>query len=86
MFKITISIQCDQCANCHDISVLSNTIDAMAWQTDAWTLMTDAEGVGWDFFRGARCAYCSGASGEIFRDHPGDFYGELVHTADGTPF
>jgi len=85
MFKIIISIQCEECDDTHDVSVLSKAIDPMAWQGDAYSLQTDAEAKGWDFFKKARCPYCSGASGEMFRDHPGDFYGQLVNTADGTP-
>lgn len=86
MFKILISIQCEDCGDTHDISVLSKRVDPFAWQTDAETLQTDAEGLGWDFFKTVRCPYCSGASGEKFRDHPGDYFGQLVNTADGTEF
>ena len=86
MFKIQISIQCDDCGDTHDISVLSKDIDPMVWKSDADSLQADAEGIGWDFFKTIRCQYCSGASGEMFRDHPGDFYGQLVNTADGTAF
>jgi hypothetical protein len=85
MFKILISIQCEECDDTHETSVLSKVIDAMAWQTDAYSLQTDAEAKGWDFFNKTRCPYCSGANGEMFRDHPEDFYGQLVNTADGTP-
>lgn len=85
MFKILISIQCEECGDCHSLSVLSKEIDPLTWQTDASTLQTDAESAGWDFFAKVRCPYCSGASGELFRDHPGDYYGELVSTATQTP-
>ena len=86
MFKILISIQCDDCGDTHDASVLSKNIDPLDWKTNADSLRADAEGIGWDFFKTIRCQYCSGASGEMFRDHPGDFYGQLVNTADGTDF
>ena len=86
MFKILISIQCDDCGDTHDISVLSKNIDPMTLKTDADSLRADAESIGWDFFKTIRCQYCSGASGEMFRDHPGDFYGQIVNTADGTDF
>ncbi len=85
MFKILISIQCDDCGDTHDTSVLSKNIDPLAWKTDADSLRADAEGNGWDFFKTIRCQYCSGASGEMFRDHPSD-YGQLVNTADGADF
>jgi hypothetical protein len=85
MFKITISIKCEECDDAHHVTVLSKVIDPMAWQADAWALQSDAESKGWDFFKTVRCDYCSGASGEMFRDRPGDFFGQLVNTADGTP-
>jgi hypothetical protein len=86
MFKILISIQCDDCGDTHENSVLSKNIDPLAWKSGADSLRVDAEGNGWDFFKTIRCQYCSGASGEMFRDHPGDFSGQLVNTADGTDF
>jgi hypothetical protein len=86
MFKVLISIQCEECDCTHDISVLSKDIDPFSWKADAQSLQADAEGIGWDFFKTVRCQYCSGASGEMFRDHPGDFYGQLVNTTDGTDF
>lgn len=85
MFKILISIQCEECGDCHSFSVLSKEIDPISWRTDASTLQADAEGIGWDFFQKARCPHCSGASGELFREHPGDYYGELVYSATDTP-
>ncbi len=85
MFKILISIQCEECDDSHEVSVLSKVIDPMAWQADAWSLQADAEARGWDFFKTVRCDYCSGASGEKFRDHPGDYYGQPVNTANETP-
>lgn len=83
MFKITLSILCEKCDATHDLSVVSKVVDPMAWQSDAWTLQSDAESIGWDFYKEARCQYCSGANGELFRDHPGDYYGQLVRSADG---
>ena len=50
MFKILISIQCEECGDCHSLSVLSKEIDPISWRTDASTLQADAEGIGWDYY------------------------------------
>lgn len=84
MFKILISIQCEDCNDIYHVSVLSRGLDPMAWRADAYALQADATGDGWDFYKTVRCSYCSGASGEMFRDNPSDYYDQLVKTVDET--
>lgn len=60
MFKIFVTINCDECGDDFQRVRVSASKDPMDWNTEASELICDASEAEWDFFRGRmRCAACS---------------------------
>ena len=60
MFRVFVTINCDDCQCDFFRGRVSTSDDAMEWNTEAYELIGDAEQGGWDFFRGRmRCAACN---------------------------
>jgi hypothetical protein len=60
MYKVVVTINCDDCQSDFVQGRVSASSDAWEWNSEAGNLIGDAEQAGWDFFRGRmRCAACN---------------------------
>ena len=60
MFKVFVTINCDDCGDDFVQGRVSASQDPMQWNTEAYELVGDASAADWDFFRGRmRCAACN---------------------------
>ena len=60
MFKVFVTINCDDCQDDFVHGRISAATDCMEWNREAYELIGETEQAGWDFFRGRmRCAGCN---------------------------
>jgi hypothetical protein len=60
MFKVFVTINCDDCRGDFFHGRVSSSNDSMDWNAEGCELIAEADQTGWDFFRGhMRCAECN---------------------------
>jgi hypothetical protein len=60
MFKVFVTINCDECGNDFSQGRVSASKDPMDWKTEAYELISEASKADWDFFQERiRCAACN---------------------------